>query len=214
MVDELFSKLMLETSRRWLDFAEERLRDSSIRCFITPGNDDRAIIDQIFKESKNIVNPEGKVIELQGYEFISTGYTNPTPWNTAREVTETELSQKIMSMVKLVREMKTCIFNFHSPPYDSGIDDAMKLDEELRPVPGPGGQPLMVPVGSKSVRDAIEKFQPLLGLHGHIHESRGVVKLGRTLCVNPGSEYNIGLLRAAIVDLEEGKVKNYQLVAG
>ena len=47
----------------------------------------------------------------------------------------------------------------------------------------------MIHAGSTAVRASIEKHQPLVGLHGHIHESKGFVTLGRTLCLNPGSEY-------------------------
>ena len=72
----------------------------------------------------------------------------------------------------------------------------------------------MGPGGSSAVRSAIEKHQPLLGLHGHIHESKGFVKIGRTFCVNPGSEYGEGILRGVIIDLEDGKVKNFLLTQG
>jgi Icc-related predicted phosphoesterase len=69
-------------------------------------------------------------------------------------------------------------------------------------------------VGSTAVREAIERHQPVLSLHGHVHESRGTAKIGRTLAINPGSEYNQGLLRGAIVQLNKGKVKMHQLTAG
>ena len=72
----------------------------------------------------------------------------------------------------------------------------------------------MAPVGATSVRKAIEEYQPLLGLHGHIHESRGVARLGRTICINPGSRYNEGILQGVIIDLEGNCVRNYQLTAG
>ena len=56
----------------------------------------------------------------------------------------------------------------------------------------------------------------MLSLHGHIHESKGAVKLGKTLAVNPGSTYEDGVLQAAVVDLDakKGRIKNYILVNG
>ena len=72
----------------------------------------------------------------------------------------------------------------------------------------------MQPVGSTACRETIERYQPLLGLHGHLHESRGTFQLGRTLCINPGSEYSEGVLRGALIELEGGQVKNYQLTTG
>jgi Icc-related predicted phosphoesterase len=70
------------------------------------------------------------------------------------------------------------------------------------------------PVGSTAVRDAIERYQPALSLHGHIHEARGVHWLGRTLALNPGSEYAEGTMKGAIVNLEPTRVKGYLLISG
>lgn len=68
---------------------------------------------------------------------------------------------------------------------------------------------------STAVRDALAKYQPMLSLHGHIHESRGEARIGRTLAINPGSEYSEGVLRGAIITLSRKKgVRGYQLVAG
>lgn len=213
-LDELFSQLMTERVRRWVKIAEERLSGTGKRCFIMPGNDDQLCIDDVLEESDFVLNPEGKLVDLDGYhEMISTGYANITPWNCPRDVTEEELKKKIETMVSQVQDMKKCVFNFHCPPYDSTIDAAPKLDENLKIVLE-GGRPAMIPAGSIAIRNAIETNQPLLGLHGHIHESRGSVKLGQTLCINPGSEYTEGILRGAIVILDKKRVKNYMLTSG
>ena len=205
---------MIEQVRRWINIAEERLKGTGIKCYITPGNDDRFDIDQAFTESDYVINPEGKVVNIDKYhEMISTGFSNKTPWNTQREVTEEKLEEIIEEMASKVENMKNCIFNFHCPPYNTIIDVAPLLDETLKPVVK-GGQTIMVHVGSISVRKAIEKHQPLLGLHGHIHESRGVAKIGRTVCLNPGSEYTEGILRGVIVNLDKGKIKSYIFTSG
>jgi len=213
-VDKLFSELMVEQVKRWIKIAEERLKNTGIKCYITPGNDDRFDADKAFTESDYVINPEGKVVKIDDHhEMISTGFSNKTPWNSPREVTEERLEEIIEEMVSRVENMKNCIFNFHCPPYDTIIDVAPLLDETLKPVVK-GGQTVMVHVGSVSVRKAIEKYQPLLGLHGHIHESRGVAKIGRTLCLNPGSEYTEGILRGVIINLDKGKIKSYMFTSG
>jgi len=213
-VNRLFSELMLETVRRWVKIAEERLRGTGIGCYVTPGNDDRFIIDDALSQSDYIVNPEGKVVSIVGaYEMISTGFSNITPWKTQRELSEGELEKKIENMASNVKNMETCIFNLHCPPFDTLIDRAPQLDETLKVVTK-SGEKVMIPVGSVAARNAIKKYQPLLGLHGHIHESRGIEKLGRTLCLNPGSEYNEGILRGVIINLENGAVKNYLFTSG
>jgi Icc-related predicted phosphoesterase len=116
-------------------------------------------------------------------------------------------------MISRVENISNCIFNLHAPPYDSTLDIAPLLDEDLRPVVSCGDL-LKVPVGSKAVRESIEKWQPLLGLHGHIHESASQTKLGRTLCVNPGSEYHEGILRGYLIDIDNKEVKRYLRVEG
>ncbi|MDX6513728.1 MAG: uncharacterized protein QOE36_3232, partial [Gaiellaceae bacterium] len=71
------------------------------------------------------------------------------------------------------------------------------------------------PVGSTAVRAALESYGPRLSLHGHIHESRGVARVGRTIAINPGSEYGEGILRGLIIDWdrEAGEI-DYQFTAG
>jgi len=213
-IDELFTRLMVETVRGWIQLAEKHLKNTGIKCFIMPGNDDRLAIDSVIEESDFVVNPEGKIVWVDDYhEMISTGYANITPFDCPRDTPEDELAKKIEAMASRVKDMKNCIFNFHCPPYGTTLDSAPKLNENLKPVTS-GGQMVMYPAGSTSVRSSIEKYQPLLGLHGHIHESRGIFRIGRTICFNPGSEYTEGYLRGAIINLDRDKVESYTLTSG
>ena len=102
-------------------------------------------------------------------------------------------------LVAKVIDPSRTIFNFHAPPYRSGLDEAPALDENLNMK---AGGRAMQPVGSTSVRTAIERVQPLLGLHGHNHESRGAVRIGRTLALSPGSSYEEGVLQGALVAVD------------
>jgi Icc-related predicted phosphoesterase len=155
---------------------------------------------------------EGRVVEIDGFSMISTGWSNPTPWKTHREESEEELSNRIEAMASQVSDPAHAIFNLHCPPFRSGLDEAPAIDADLRLLHG--GRALR-PVGSTAVRAAIEKHQPLISLHGHIHESKGAVKIGKTLSINPGSAYEEGMLMGAIVQLDAKKgIKSYQLVNG
>jgi Icc-related predicted phosphoesterase len=213
--DSLFSQVMRESVERWIALAEERLHGTGIQCYISPGNDDSFEIDHVLSRSNYVINPEGQVMKLSGsYEMATLGFTNMTPWKCPRDICEEELAAKVEAITSNVQDYSKCIFNFHCPPYNSGIDLAPKLDEGLAPVLGPGASPVMIPVGSPSIRAAIEKHQPLVGFHGHIHESRGTYKLGRTLCMNPGSEYTEGILRGALVDIEGSRIDDFLLTAG
>jgi len=215
-LDELFKKLLLERVERWLELADERLRGHNVRCLVAAGNDDLFEVDEVLAKSEVIENHDGQVIDLgDGFEMFGLGYSNMTPWNCPRDISEEELAVKIDGLAGRIRRMDRAIFDIHVPPYDTGIDEAPELTEDMRMVMSPAGEPNMIPVGSTAVRDAILKYQPMLGLHGHIHESSGVRKLGSTTLVNPGSEYAEGILRGALIDLDaqEGLV-NVNLVTG
>jgi Icc-related predicted phosphoesterase len=214
MQARVFKQLIPETMKRWVSYATEALRGKKIRLFMLPGNDDDFVIDEALTGSEGIVNPEGKVVMIDDeHEMISTGFTNITPWHAERDIPEDELAQKIEGMTSKVKNMKSAIFNFHCPPYGTMLDAAPKVDEKLRPVMSGGGV-VIAPAGSTAVRAAIEKCQPLLGLHGHIHESRGLEKIGRTLCINPGSEYGEGILHGCIVNLGKDDIKSYLFTRG
>jgi len=110
-----------------------------------------------------------------------------------------------------------CVFNLHVPPVDSGLDTCLRLVEADGELPTPAkdqGRPVWFGAGSRPVRDAIRTYQPAVGLHGHIHESPGHRRYGRTHCFNPGSEYGQGVLRGIALSLRDGEVVGYQLVSG
>jgi hypothetical protein len=213
LVDTRFKAEMVAGVTRWMALADERLNGKSIRCIVSPANDDIFELDPVIDAAERVELGEQNTIELDGFTMISTGYANPTPWNTFRELPEDQLRARIDQLVKAVPDRKRAIFNFHAPPYGSNLDGAPQLKADMTYV---AGGRAIVPVGSHAVRDAITEYAPVLSLHGHIHEGRGAVKLGRTLAVNPGSTYEDGVLQAAIVDLDskKGEVKQYLLING
>lgn len=208
-IDSLFEKLALERLQHWMELAEERLKGKNIDVFMTAGNDDLLAVDSVIDNSSTFVNPDLKKVFVKEYEMISLSWSNPTPWDTSRECSEEELEEKIEGMASQVEDMNTAIFNFHIPPYDTLLDQAPKLSDKLVP-----STDETIPAGSKAVLDAIKKYQPMLGLHGHIHESRGIVKIGQTICLNPGSEYSEGILRGVLVMIKKNKVKDFMFVSG
>jgi uncharacterized protein len=213
LVDARFKEEMLGNVQRWMALADERLEGKGIRCIVSPANDDMFEIDPIIAAARLVELGEANTIALDGISLVSTGWANPTPWKTFRELPEDELRARIDGLVADVPDPRRSIFNFHAPPYGSNLDSAPKIGDDMKYVAG--GQAL-IPVGSRAVRDAITAYGPMLSLHGHIHEGRGAVKIGRTLAVNPGSTYEDGVLQAAIVDLDvkKGEVKRYLLING
>ncbi|MCC7162529.1 MAG: metallophosphoesterase [Anaerolineae bacterium] len=212
-VDAFFNAEMLRVLARWMELAETRLKDTNIKCFVSPGNDDDFSVDEVIKRASRVKLAEGISVDLGGgFSMISTGWSNSTPWKTHREASEEDLAKRIEAMITSDMDMQKMVFNFHCPPYGSNLDEAAMLDENLNVVDA--GRSL-VPVGSKAVRDAILKYQPLVSLHGHIHEGKGTARLGKTLAINAGSLYEQGVLQGAIVELDPKKgVKSYQLTTG
>jgi Icc-related predicted phosphoesterase len=218
-VESLFMDLARRRLEAWVDLAETRLTGTGIRCFVTGGNDDfPEVLEALHGEGrKSIFGCEGKVVSLDDdHTMISMGYSTPTPWRTPREVSDEQLGEMVEAMAAQVSDLGRCVFNFHDPPVDSTLDTCPMLDWNTDP-PSQivrGGQVVLFGAGSRSVRRAIETHQPALGLHGHIHESPGAVKIGRTLCVNPGSEYGEGVLRGVLLTLAGGEVTGFQLTSG
>jgi uncharacterized protein len=211
--NELFHKEMLGTVERWMRMADEKLEGTGIDCFVSPGNDDQFEVDEIISGARRVRLAEGKVVEFGDFQMVSTGWSNRTPWDTYREEDEDDLAERLRKMTSQVTTPpEKTIYNFHCPPYGTGLDDAPEIDENMRPKHG--GRSL-VPVGSKAVRKAIEEGQPTLALHGHIHEAKGNTRIGNTLCINPGSSYEQGQLLGAVVNLDGGKkVKRFVLTSG
>jgi hypothetical protein len=210
--DALFLDMVLATLNRWMDYADNKLAGTGIHCYVCPGNDDIFEIDDTIAASKSVRSVEGQVIQLDEYhEMVSSGWTNPTPWDTHREEPDEDLLTRIEAVIAKAKDPSKAVFNLHAPPYGSGLDEAPELTKDMRPAYA--GRSL-VPVGSKSVLQVIDKYQPLLGLHGHIHEGKGTRKYKKTLCINPGSMYEQGVLHGAIVELKPNKVGNYVLTTG
>jgi len=212
-VDDVFHEVMVSTLKRWLDLIHEKV-PSETRVIVCPGNDDRFDVDKLIDEHKDVTNGESKVIDIdESHEMVSCGWVNPSPWKTAREEEEEKLEERLEKYISQVKNMKNAIFNFHAPPFETKLDEAPLLDADLNPIIR-GGSVVMVAVGSKAVRKTIEKYQPFLGLHGHIHESSGSIKIGRTYCVNPGSEYAEGIIRAFFIEFKEDKLIRLQRIEG
>ncbi len=210
--DELFVDQVMKTMQRWMDYADAKLSGTGVRCFVCPGNDDMFQIDDAIAASKCVKGVEGQVIALdEHHEMICSGWSNPTPWDTPREEPEVALQQRIEAVISRARDVPNAVFNLHAPPFGSGLDEAPELTSDLRPAYA--GRSL-VPVGSHAVMALIEKYQPLLGLFGHIHEGKGTYKCKKTLCINPGSMYEQGILHGVVIELKPKKVGNYLLTTG
>lgn len=213
-VAALFRRVMVESFERWMSLAEERLAGTGIRLYVMLGNDDEPALADVLAASSIAVDAEDGVLDLgAGHEMVSCGFSNPTPWHSPRELSEEDLEVRLDGLMRRLKDPAHGVVNFHVPPYGTQLDQAPALDETLKPIVK-GGAILTQSVGSTAVRTIIERYQPALGLHGHIHESRGTARIGKTVCINPGSAYSEGVLHGALVELDARKPPRYQLSSG
>lgn len=196
--------------RHWLDLAASRLKDRGARLILICGNDDQDELDQIIAASPFAENPEGNVVTIgDTHEVIGESHANDTPWHCPRDVSESKLRELIEAKVARLKDPGRAIFMFHTPPINSGLDTAPALDADHR-ILTKGGDVLTVAAGSTTVLEIIQRIQPMLTLHGHIHESGGFIRIGRTLCCNAGSEYWTGVLRAMLITIDRDTVVSHQ----
>lgn len=210
----VFNRLMVERWQDWVDRLEGRCSGLELHAYVIGGNDDPWELDSVLDQPRDWVHAaDGQVLPLEEeWTLISCGVANQTPWDCPRDVPEEEITDRLEAMAAQIDSFDRVVANIHVPPYGCRIDTAPEVDYSTDPpssVPGSA-----VPVGSTAVRDFLEKYQPLVSLHGHIHESPGEATLGRTRAFNPGSEYAEGVLRGVLVILEGDRVKGRQFVSG
>jgi Icc-related predicted phosphoesterase len=215
VVAATFERVTTESLQRWTALAQERLGERGTPVYMMLGNDDEESLADVLRASDFVHYAEDGILRLPGgWELLSYGPSTPTPWATPRERTEDEIATALAELAGAVSDPAKAVYNVHCPPYDTHLDQAPELDADLRPVVDASGVK-MTSVGSTAVRDAIERHQPVVGLHGHVHESPGASKLRESLCINPGSEYADGILKGAIVDLDSDRgLRSWQMVQG
>lgn len=211
--EALFERMEAEVMRRWLDLIPGRVPDN-VKIILTPGNDDKFSIDDVIRSNPRVIWGSDEVHQLDAeHEMLCCGWTNPTPWATPRELPDEKLYEVLKEIAEKIKDPERAVFCIHCPPYNTPIDRAPQLDATLKPVVV-AGQPQYIPVGSKAVRRIIEEYQPLVSLHGHIHESPGWTKIGRTRCLNPGSEYAEGIFKGFLVEIDGTKINKLQRMEG
>ncbi|MHA1969549.1 MAG: metallophosphoesterase family protein [Candidatus Hodarchaeales archaeon] len=220
-LDKLFDRLISESLHRWLNMIDDVMSDGTrrvpegIKVILCTGNDDSFIVDEIIKKDHRVALGDERNIDLDGkHEMISYGWTTPTPWNSYRETTEDIIKERINKLTSTISDLDNSIFCFHCPPYNTLLDKTLVLRPRKRSVRFGSFNS----IGSKSVKQAIQKYQPLLSLHGHVHKlvtvshSSGCIKIGRTHCMNPGSEYYANVLKGFLIELNNGGIAKIQKV--
>lgn len=204
---------------------------NDIHYFCCLGNDDIKVVDELFEKTCEkhpfVFNLAQRKLELWGYEFIGFNWVVDTPfrlkdrcrvdtpeyefqeqfgsalfstpdgwkdrddWEEYAHSIKT-IEEELKDLVRPSNMLKT-IYVIHMPPWKLGLD---VCSSGLK-------------VGSKAVYEFLEKNQPFLSLHGHIHESPEVsgkpfAKLGKTICIQPGQPEDFTYV---LIDLGNRKIQ-------
>ncbi|MEM0358643.1 MAG: metallophosphoesterase [Candidatus Hadarchaeales archaeon] len=168
----------------------EPVKDLKIPVLCVPGNCDPKTMVEVLE--KWGINLHGKRLRLGEWTFLGLGGSNITPFNTPFEFTENEIWEALTSL--LLPEDRKVVLITHTPPFNSSSDLCR------------GG----AHAGSKSVRRFIEEKNPILNLCAHIHEARGIERIGRTLVVNPGPLFE-GYAAQVVLEGEEARAELLKL---
>ncbi len=158
-----------------------QIRQYNPNVFAQIGNmDTQAVENHLETEGINVharVTPLGPRVALVGL-----GYSTPTPFCTPSEVSEEQLANWLAATEEKIQDFEHVILMSHTPPFGTATD---------RLTSGTS-------VGSRAVRQWIEKIQPDVCITGHIHESAATDTIGKTLVLNPGDFASGGFVRLSI----------------
>lgn len=210
---EHFARAMKGRLEQWLHEAEETLGRRNIGLHLICGNDDLEELDDVINASNYATNLEKEGAEVAGCELVGDSSANITPFcGCPRDRAESVIEERLRTRISVLQHPDSSVLVTHVPPFGTGIDNAVELDEQLRQRTAAGSS-ILKPAGSTAVRKIIEEIQPALSLHGHIHESPGFARLGRTLSCNPGSEYSNGITRCVLISLRDQSVRGHMLLS-
>ncbi|MGB3341643.1 MAG: metallophosphoesterase [bacterium] len=132
-----------------------------------PGNCDHPDVnDTLIKMG---VNLHGITKTINNIAFYGLGGSGKTPFNTPQECNESDISSILGSFNK-ENDVRHHVFVSHAPPAKTKLDRTFLTSH----------------VGSKTIREFIDRFKPDVVICGHIHEAQGVDELGSTIMINPG----------------------------
>jgi len=215
VLEERVRALGLERARAWLALADQRLGAHGPLLVLNVGNDDTDALLALLRESAPpcVRVPEGGFVDVGPYEIFGCGYANMTPWRCPRDLEEPELAAVLERTSAALGNPRRTLLDIHAPPLGTTIDLAPEVDRDRRPVTA-AGEVVVGHVGSPSVRALLERAGAVAGLHGHIHEAKGIDRVGTTPVFNPGSVYYSGTLQGVVIDLEGPEVVDHLFVTG
>ena len=203
----VYQRLAVQTLTRWISQARELCRQAGRRVYLTPHSIAPVLPGTLEGDCNgDIVWAQQGVFQLDpDHQLLSHACTHHTPFDCAEAAEDDTLISSLDTLVRQLDDVYNAVFSFHAPPHDSGLDHA----------PEPGRAASLFPIGSRAVRWVIETHQPLLSLHGMVPvPGRRFARIGRTLCVNPGSFCSDSVLSGMLFVLDRTGIRSFQPVQG
>ena len=145
------------------------IKEYSKNLIAVYGNCDYPTVEKYLEDVS--INISWKWVKIEEYVFIGLAGSLICPARTPSEYPDEKYMNFLDSLLKEPTIMNNhLILVTHEPPKGTKCDKAM------------GGYH----VGSDSIRLFIDKMQPILVITGHIHEGKGIDKIGKSIIVNPG----------------------------
>jgi len=187
---------IIARAKDWAARLSQAAQESGKKIVITFGNTDPYTLDLVYQKPGLLVATNSAVDLPNDWKLISVAEVPvKNKSKTERGATEDEIRSRIRKLSGEAHGVNKTIWAIHCPPITTPIA-TRKKDKGV--------------FGSYGVFSKISKKGPPLSLHGHIHQpQKRQCRIGRTLCLNPGSR--LGRLDAAIITLEGGRVQRAQI---
>jgi uncharacterized protein len=151
------------------------------------GNMDHAAVEAMLGERGMLIQAGSREL-APGLGVMGVGWSTPTPFGTPSEVSDATIAAWLEAAYESAKGYERLVMVCHNPPLGTTADLVGASNH----------------VGSPSVRAFIERVQPEVCLTGHIHEARGIDRIGKTVVVNPG---NLAAGGYAVISFGDGLVK-------
>ena len=165
--------------------------ESNIKILAVHGNMDRKGVLDFLEEKRLSIH--GRCVCEQNVEFFGLGGSNPTPHFTPQEYPDEVAGQILKNVLNGITRERKIVFVSHTPPVNTTLDILLNGKH----------------VGSGVTRNIITTYQIDLCICGHIHESAGIDKIGKSICVNPGLFRDGNYAIATITDTKINVVRRY-----
>ena len=176
--------------RDWRDVADVIGR-AGVRAVAVPGNvDDPEAIGEHLGGDFVVIHADA--VEVGGLLIAGVGGGTGFPSLGHPHYTDEHIGEELRRLEERLGNRRVHILLTHTPPYGTKVDVLYSGEH----------------AGSVNIRKFIEARQPILNACGHVHEARGIDRIGETTIINPGP---LMWRYYATAEIEKDKLTNIEM---